>query len=97
MAKAYWVAAYRAIHDEKAFAAYVKLAVPALDAAGGRVIARGTPVRVYESGLQQRVVLIEFASVAQATAAHDSPAYQEALRALGGAADRDLRIIEGVE
>ena len=97
MAKAYWVAAYHAIHDETAFAAYVKLAVPALDAAGARVIARGMPARVYEGGLKQRVVLIEFASVAQATAAHDSPAYQEALRALGNGADRDLRIVEGVE
>ena len=41
--------------------------------------------------------LIEFASVAQAIAAHDSPAYQQALRALADGADRDLRIVEGME
>jgi uncharacterized protein (DUF1330 family) len=55
------------------------------------------PAQVYESGLSQRTVLIEFESVAQAIAAHDSPAYQEALRILGNAADRELRIIEGIE
>jgi len=41
-------------------------------------------------------VLIEFDSVAQAVAAHDSPAYAEALRALGNAVDRDIRIVEGL-
>ena len=51
---------------------------------------------MYEAGLQQRTVLIEFDSVEQAKAAHDSPAYQEALAKLAGAAERDLRIVEGV-
>ena len=39
---------------------------------------------------------IEFDSVAQATEAHDSPAYQEALAALGQGAERDIRIIEAL-
>ena len=51
----------------------------------------------YELGMKQRTVLIEFDSVAQAIAAHDSPGYQEALRALGKSVDRDLRIVEGLE
>jgi uncharacterized protein (DUF1330 family) len=97
MAKAYWIAAYRSIRDQQALAAYAKLAGPALQAAGGRFLARGLPARVYESGLDQRTVLIEFESVAQAIAAHDSRAYQQALRALGNAADRDLRIVEAVD
>ena len=42
-------------------------------------------------------MLIEFDSVAKAVAAHDSPAYQEALRALGDAVDRDIRIIEAID
>jgi uncharacterized protein (DUF1330 family) len=46
--------------------------------------------------LKQRTVLLEFDSVEQAVAAHDSPAYQAALNALGDGADRDIRIIEGV-
>ena len=52
---------------------------------------------MYDEGLSQRTVLFEFDSVAQAIAAHDSPEYQEALRVLGDAVDRDLRIIEGIE
>lgn len=97
MAKAYWISAYRAIHDEAALSAYAKLAGPALEAAGGRFLARGLPARFYESGTHQRTVIIEFESVAKAIAAHDSPAYQQALRALGHGADRDMRIVEGIE
>ena len=97
MAKAYWIAMYRSVHDPEALAAYAKLAGPALQKAGGRFLARGTPARVFESGLSQRTVLIEFDSVAQAIAAHDSAAYQEALRVLGKAVDRDMRIVEGIE
>jgi uncharacterized protein (DUF1330 family) len=96
MAKAYWISAYRAIHDPDALAAYAKLAGPALQSAGGRFLARGMPAQVYEAGLAQRTVIVEFDSVAQAIAAHDSPGYQEALRALGNGVERDLRIIEGV-
>jgi len=96
MSKAYWISAYRQIHDEAAVAAYAKLAGPALQAAGGRFLARGLPARTYESGLAQRTVIIEFDSVAQAVAAHDSPEYQQALRVLGKGADRDMRIVEGL-
>jgi len=95
MAKAYWISAYRSIRDPEALAAYAKLAGPALQAAGGRFLARGLPARVYEGGLEQRTVLIEFESVAQAIAAHDSAGYQRALAALGNGVDRDMRIIEG--
>jgi uncharacterized protein (DUF1330 family) len=97
MAKAYWITTYRSVNDPDALAAYAKLALPALTAAGGRVLVRGMPAHVYELGLQQRVVVFEFASAEQAVAAHDSPAYREALRALGNGAERDLRIVPGVE
>jgi len=96
MAKAYWVATYRSISNADALAAYAKLAGPAIAAGGGRMLARGMPAQVYEAGLQQRTVLIEFDSVEAARAAHDSPAYQEAMAALAGGADRDIRIVEGV-
>ena len=97
MAKAYWIAFYRSIKNPDALAAYAKLAGPAIQAGGGRFLVRGVPAKTYEAGLDQRVVVIEFDSVAQATAAHDSPAYQAALKALGdGAVERDIRIAEGV-
>lgn len=96
MAKAYWVSVYKAIKDENKMAAYAKLAGPALTAAGGRFLARGVPAQVYEQGIKQRTVLVEFDSVAAAIAAHDSPAYMEALRALDNGADREIRILEGL-
>ena len=96
MAKAYWVGIYRSISNPDALAAYAKLAGPAITAGGGRTLARGVPALVYEAGIQQRTVLIEFDSVEAARAAHDSPAYQEALAALAGGADRDIRIVEGL-
>ena len=97
MAKAYWISAYRSVRDEEALAAYAQLAGPALREAGGRFLARGLPARVYEGGINQRIVIIEFDSVAQAIAAHDSDGYQQALRVLGNGAERDLRIVEGAE
>ena len=97
MAKAYWVATYRSISNTEALAAYAKLAGPAIQAAGGRFLARGTAAKAYEAGLLQRTVIIEFDSVEKATAAHDSAGCQEALEALGKGADRDLRIVEGVD
>jgi uncharacterized protein (DUF1330 family) len=96
MSKAYWVATYRSVSNPEALAAYANLAGPAIMAAGGRILARGMPAQVYEAGLQQRTVVIEFDSVAQARAAHDSPAYQKALTMLAGGAEREIRIVEGV-
>jgi uncharacterized protein (DUF1330 family) len=96
MPKAYWISAYRAVKDPDKLAAYAKLAGPALTNAGGRFLARGEPAQVYELGMRQRTVLVEFDSVAHAVAAHDSPAYQQALAALGDGADREIRIVEGL-
>ena len=73
MAKAYWVVCYRSISDPAARDAYTKLAVPAVLASGGRFLARGLPAKTYEGGIDQRTVLVEFDSLAQAIAAHDSP------------------------
>jgi len=96
MAKAYWVACYRSISNPDALAAYAKLAGPVIAAAGGRFLARGNAAKAYESGLTQRIVVIEFDSVEKAVADHDSPGYQAALKVSGNAAERDMRIVEGV-
>jgi uncharacterized protein (DUF1330 family) len=94
---AYWIATYDEVTDPDKVAAYAALAAPALVASGGRFLARGNPEQVYELGRETRTVLIEFASVDAARAAHDTPAYAEALAALGGGARRDIRIVPGVE
>lgn len=93
---AYWISIYKQILDEDKMAAYSELAGPAIRGAGGTFIARGMPEQTYEAGEQTRIVLIEFESVEAARAAHDSPAYQQALAALDGGAVRDLRIVPGV-
>jgi uncharacterized protein (DUF1330 family) len=97
MAKAYMVVTYRSISNPDALAAYAKIAGPAIQAAGGRFLVRGTPTKTYEAGVKERTVVVEFPSVAAAMAAYEGPAYAEALKALGkNAAVRDMRIVEGV-
>jgi len=51
---------------------------------------------VREAGLRQRTVVIEYESLARALETYESSAYQEALKALGSAAERDFRIVEGL-
>ena len=96
MAKAYWIACYREISDPAKLAAYGKLALPAIEAGGGRILARGVAARAYEDGKLDRTVLVEFDSLEQAIAAHDSAAYQEAVALLAGGVVRDLRLVQGV-
>ena len=96
MAKAYWIAFYKSIKDQEKFAGYVKLAPAAVQAHGGKFLVRGMPATAYEMGLNQRVVMIEFESLAKAIAAHESPAYQEALRVLGDGVERDMRLVEAL-
>jgi uncharacterized protein (DUF1330 family) len=96
MAKAYWISCYRNISDPAKLAAYAQLAGPAIVSGGGRFLARAVAAKAYEDGKAERTVLIEFDSVEQAIATHDSPAYQAALAALDGGAVRDMRIVPGV-
>lgn len=97
MAKGYLVTTYRSIHDPDKVAAYAKLAGPAIQAIGGRFLIRGTPVEAYEAGLIGRTVVVEFDSLDVAKSLYRSPAYQEALAALGDGAERDMRVVEGAE
>src|SRR6516162_352601 len=72
-------------------------AIPAVLVGGGRYLARSGVAKTYEVGINQRTVLVEFDSLAQAIATYDSPGYQAALAVLGNAAERDVRIVEGVD
>ena len=94
MPKAYWVSSYRSISDPAALAAYAKLAGPAIQAGGGRFLARSTAAVVYEAGLKERTVLIEFDSGGQAVSTHDSTGYQAALKALAQGPRTGLRPAE---
>lgn len=95
MAKGYWITLYRSVSKSEALAEYARLAGPAIEAGGGRFLVRGTPTKVVEAGINNRAIVIEFDSVEKAIATYHSPAYQAALKALEGAAVRDLRFVEG--
>ena len=96
MAKAYWITCYREVRDAAKLTAYAQLAGPAIEAGGGRFLARGVAAKAYEDGKTDRTVIIEFESIEQAMATHDSAGYKAALAALADGAVRDLRIVPGV-
>ena len=96
MARGYWITCYRSVTDLARLAEYAKLAGPAIEAGGGRFLARGVPAKAYEAGQLQRTVIIEFDSLSQALSTYESPAYEVALRLLEGVAERDVRIVEGI-
>ena len=96
MPKAYWVSCYRSISNS-GVAAYAKLAGPALAAAGARFLHVARPAQLLRGGTKQRMVIAEFDSVAAAIACHDGAVYQAALKVFNNAAERDFRIIEGLE
>ena len=97
MKKGYWVVAYRSVSDETVLKEYGALAIPAIEAGGGKALIRTTDaLEPRESGLRQRVVVMEFESFERALSTYNSAAYQAALKVLGSAAERDFRIVEGV-
>jgi uncharacterized protein (DUF1330 family) len=95
MAKGYWITCYRSVTDEAELANYASVARPAIEAHGGRFLARGSPTKAYEAGIGQRLVIIEFESAKKAIEAYESPEYQAALAILKQSAERDVRIISG--
>jgi uncharacterized protein (DUF1330 family) len=96
MAKGYWITLYHKVLHPARLAEYAALAGPAIEAGGGRILARGLAAKTFEGTENQRTVLIEFDSVGEAVAAYNSPRYQAALSVLKGAVERDVRILEGL-
>ena len=90
----YWVNTFTSIRDPERLRLYVDLAGPAMLAGGGRFIARGEPLAVLEGESALRTTIIEFPDLEAAVAAYHSDAYQQALRTLGDAATREIRVID---
>jgi uncharacterized protein (DUF1330 family) len=97
MPKAYAVVAYRSISDSQKLADYANLALPAVAPFGARILARCNAAVALEEGLKERTVIVEYPSLEKAIAAYSSAAYGNALKALGGGAVRDFRIVEGLD
>jgi len=95
MRKGYWITLYRSVSNPAALTAYAASAAPAITAGGGRFLVRGTPAKVYEAGLNQRCVVIEFDSLETAIVTYESPEYQAAKKLLEGSVERDVRMAEG--
>lgn len=92
---AYWVTTYTAVRDPSRLAAYAALAGPAIAAGGGRFLARGEPAHVLEGTPPVlRAIVIEFPSTDAAHGTYRSQEYQQALRELGDAVDREVCIVE---
>ena len=92
---AYWVARSK-INDPVEYKKYTDR-VPAIIARfGGRVLARGGRYRILEGPEKfERFVVIEFPSMDQAIACHDSAEYQLAAAfRRGGAGEVELVIVE---
>ncbi len=94
--KGYFLSVHRSPANPEKRAAYLELARPAFLKAGGKPLASTNKVVAKENGIVQQTVIVEFESFEKALAAYDSPAYQLALDALDGGADRDVRIFEGL-
>jgi uncharacterized protein (DUF1330 family) len=95
MPKAYVIVDVQ-ITDPERYDAYRVLAGPAVEAAGGRYLARGGTAEVLEGDrVPNRIVIIEFDDLAAARAWYDSPAYVEARAVREGAAVGSFIAVEG--
>ncbi len=94
MPKGYWISTFRVVKDRDRFADYVQRAVPIVEAAGARFVVKNMPTKVYEAGIDELTVVLEFESTAAAIAMYESAAYQDALKILGDAVEREVRIVE---
>lgn len=93
---ALWIA-HVTVTDEDAYGRYAKLAGPAVEAHGGRFIARAARYVQLEGRDHARNVVAKFPSLEAAEGCYNSPEYQEALAHARGASERDLVIVETTE
>lgn len=86
-----------AIKDPARFKEYTQLSAPAVRAAGGRYIVGGARPELLEGRDEaERVVIVEFETVAQARDFYWSSAYQTAReKRTGGVADFRMVLVEG--
>ena len=87
MSKVLQVVIYKSVSNEEKLAAYAKLALPAMEKACAKFLARGIPIAVREEGQKTRTVVIEWPSMEAADSGYNGPEYQAALEALDGSAN----------
>ena len=92
---AYWVARAK-INDPVEYKKYTDLVPNILKKFEGKVLARGGRYQILEGpDTFERNIVVEFPSLEQAVACHESPEYQEAQKyRLGGVGQNELVIVE---
>ena len=96
MKKAYWVGVVN-VKNQDEYKKYADIAGPALLAAGAIILSRGGRIKNLEGREIDRIVVIEFPSMAQAEKFYESDEYRKGLKFLNrDVADRFLNIAEGL-
>ena len=92
---AYWVARAK-INDPVEYKKYTDLVPDIVKKFGGKPLARGGEYRTLEGPETfERFIVVEFPSLEQAGACHESPEYQEARKfRLNGVGQNELTIVE---
>jgi uncharacterized protein (DUF1330 family) len=92
---AYWVARAK-INDPVGYKKYTDLVPDIVKKFGGKPLARGGEYRTLEGPETfERFIVVEFPSLEQAVACHESPEYQEARKfRLNGVGQNELTIVE---
>jgi uncharacterized protein (DUF1330 family) len=86
------------IHDPEQYERYKQASPAAIEAAGGRFVARGGELAVLEGDWHpSRLVLVEFPDLEAAKRFYDSPQYEEAKRLRAGAAKLNMVAVQGVD
>ena len=94
--KGYVIATIR-VDDAEAYEAYRSRTGAVIESCGGRFLVRGGKVEPREGEMaHDRVVVLEFPSMAQARAFYDSDAYQAIVPIRQAHADSRLFLVEGV-
>jgi len=95
---AYWVARSK-INDPVEYKKYTDRVPGIIGPYGGKVLARGGRFNILEGPEKfHRFVVIEFPTLEQAVACHDSPEYHEASAfRRSGAGEVELVIVDGVD
>lgn len=96
MPGAYWIA-HVTVTDDEAYGRYAALATKAIEAHGGRFLARGGQAIQKEGRAHPRNVVALFPSLEAANACYESETYREALSHARGASERDLVLVEALE
>ena len=96
MRKAYWVGIVN-VKNQDEYKKYTDIAGPALLTAGAIILSRGGRIKNLEGKEMNRLVIVEFPSMAQAEKFYESDEYRRGLKFLNSdVADRFLNIAEGL-